>query len=73
VEAELIMNLYLVQGVVYSTPYMGDTQVDNVTRLVRAEDEMAAMAKFEDYWDKKSKPYSHSYQAMVESCTGVIE
>ena len=67
------MNLYLVQGVVYSTPYMGDTQVDNVTRLVRAEDAASAMAKFEAYYENKSEPYSHSYMAMVESCTGVIE
>ena len=67
------MNLYLVQGVVYSTPYMGETEIENVTRLVRAEDEAAAAAKFEDYWDKKSVSFVRSYWSMAESCSGVIE
>ena len=67
------MNLYLVQGFVYSTPYGGDRTMRNDIRLVRAEDTHEAERKYEAYWENRSEPYSQTYEAILDTISEVIE
>jgi len=53
--------LFLVEGIISYTPYMGDTEMVNGRRLVWAPDYEAAKKKYTEYWESKSVEYSRDY------------
>jgi hypothetical protein len=67
--AQIVTNkkLFLVQGRVEFTPYVGKTKTTEVTRIVWALTEAEAESKFFNYWENKSGSYLDSY--FVSNCT----
>lgn len=62
------MEYFLVRGTVYKTPYMGDEEIFDDIRLVKAETTEEAQQKYEDYWLAQTSEYSVYYYA-----TGYVE
>ncbi len=59
--------MFLVRGVVYHTPYMGDRRRIDDMRLVMAETAGEAEEKFERWWSDKTVEYSDYYYAVGEA------
>lgn len=57
------MNIFLVEGTVRVSEYMGDSHSFKDLRLVEAESEEEAHDKYESYWDRKTVEYSTYYHA----------
>lgn len=57
------MNIFLVQGRVDRTEYMGDSRSFDDIRLVKAENEAEAQSKYEEFWRSKTSEYSVYYHA----------
>ena len=56
-------NAFLVKGVVYHTPYMGNERRFDDIRLVMAETARDAEEKYERWWRSKTDDYSDYYHA----------
>ncbi len=57
--------LFLVEGNVTFTPYMGSSQKTKTIRLVEANSAEEASEKFEKYFHAQSIPHDDSYYATV--------
>jgi len=66
------MKLFLIQGTVHCTPYMGCTEEKPDTRIVWAKDECDARDKYHEYYYNKSESYGDSYHAYIDSCLEAI-
>lgn len=64
--------LYLVQGTVRRSRYMGETKSEPVIRLVEGIDSTDAKFKFEQYFEAQSSEYSVSVSAWAEDISAVI-
>ena len=60
------MDVFLVKGSIRYTPYMGDTEIFDDIRLVKANTATEAEEKYQSWWEAKSSEYSHSYWASSE-------
>lgn len=56
-------DIFLVEGTVHVSEYMGDSHSFKDLRLVEAETEEEARDKYEAYWDRKTVEYSTYYHA----------
>ena len=66
------MKLYLVNGKVTKTEYMGTPKQGYEDRIVWAHSDKEARDKFVHHFDEKSEPYSVSYYAEVVSVNEAI-
>ena len=68
------MNLYLIEGEVVYTPYMGFAEdVKNTNRIVLASSFEEACEKYEKYWTDQNKEYSHDYRVLTITGSEAIQ
>ena len=68
------MSLFLVRGTVSRQEYMSDDREGkDITRLVSADSEAEAEAKFCNFYEDKTVEYATYYSVYNTIATGVIE
>jgi hypothetical protein len=55
------MTPYFVKAKISMTPYMGDSEFFEDTRIVMADNMDSAVAKYQGYWDRQTIEYSTYY------------
>lgn len=67
------MDLFLVEGQLESNAFSGLSKTEKVSRLVKAEDEEQAEAKFTEHFEKESDQYHVTYTVHGATAHAVIE
>ena len=66
------MTIYLIQGVLETSHYMGKTEKEKIIRLVQAETESEAEEKFVKHFADQTVEYATYYYANVTDTSEMI-